>query len=99
MPEELTTSAAAGQNGISRPTLVKLIRSGELPATRWVRTTASSILTSRCYVRRASGVNLRPSKSCALKHKLTLPVESRMARATVVWGPGTTDGRPYARHR
>lgn len=32
MPEELTTSVAAEQLGISRPTLMKLIRSGELPS-------------------------------------------------------------------
>jgi len=34
MPEELTTSTAAGILGVSRPTLMKLIGSGELPATK-----------------------------------------------------------------
>lgn len=32
LPEELTTSVAAAQLGVSRPTLMKLIRSGELRA-------------------------------------------------------------------
>ncbi len=34
MPEELTTSTAAGILGISRPTLMKLIVSNELPSTK-----------------------------------------------------------------
>lgn len=34
MPEELTTSTAAEQLGISRPTLMKLIERGEIPAHR-----------------------------------------------------------------
>lgn len=34
MPEELTTSTAAGILGISRPTLMKLIAEGEMPATK-----------------------------------------------------------------
>jgi len=34
VPEELTTSTAAGMLGISRPTLMKLIASGELPSHR-----------------------------------------------------------------
>lgn len=33
VPEVLTTSTAARMLGVSRPTLVKLIKSGELPAT------------------------------------------------------------------
>lgn len=32
MPEEVSTTVAAHELGISRPTLMKLIRSGELPA-------------------------------------------------------------------
>jgi excisionase family DNA binding protein len=32
LPEELTTTVAADQLGISRPTLMKMIRSGEIPA-------------------------------------------------------------------
>lgn len=32
MPEELTTTAAAEQLGISRPTLMRMIRDGALPA-------------------------------------------------------------------
>lgn len=32
IPEELTTSHAANMLGISRPTLMKLVRDGELPA-------------------------------------------------------------------
>ncbi len=34
MPEELTTSTAAGILGVSRPTLMKLIADGDLPATK-----------------------------------------------------------------
>lgn len=34
MPEELTTTTAASELGISRPTLMKLVRAGELPATK-----------------------------------------------------------------
>jgi len=32
LPDELTTTVAAEQLGISRPTLMKLIRNGEIPA-------------------------------------------------------------------
>lgn len=32
LPEELTTTAAAHQLGISRPTLIRMIRDGEIPA-------------------------------------------------------------------
>lgn len=32
MPEELTTTAAAKQLGVSRPTLMRMIRDGEVPA-------------------------------------------------------------------
>lgn len=32
MPEELTTTVAAEQLGVSRPTLMKMIRNGEIPA-------------------------------------------------------------------
>lgn len=32
LPEELTTTVAAEQLGVSRPTLMKLIRNGEVPA-------------------------------------------------------------------
>lgn len=32
LPEELTTSAAAEMLGVSRPTLMKLVRSAEIPA-------------------------------------------------------------------
>lgn len=32
LPEELTTTVAADQLGISRPTLMKMIRNGEIPA-------------------------------------------------------------------
>ncbi|WP_084350682.1 helix-turn-helix domain-containing protein [Millisia brevis] len=32
LPEELTTTVAADQLGISRPTLMKMINSGEIPA-------------------------------------------------------------------
>lgn len=32
LPEELTTTVAAGQLGVSRPTLMKMINAGEIPA-------------------------------------------------------------------
>lgn len=32
IPEELTTTAAAGMLGISRPTLMKMVKHGEIPA-------------------------------------------------------------------
>jgi len=34
LPEELTTTVAADQLGISRPTLMKMIQNGEIPAHR-----------------------------------------------------------------
>lgn len=34
LPEELTTTTAAEQLGVSRPTLMKMIAAGELPATK-----------------------------------------------------------------
>lgn len=34
LPEELTTTTAADQLGISRPTLMKMIAAGEIPATK-----------------------------------------------------------------
>lgn len=34
LPEELTTTVAAEQIGVSRPTLMKMIRNGEIPARR-----------------------------------------------------------------
>ena len=34
IPEELTTTTAAEQLGVSRPTLMKMIAAGELPATK-----------------------------------------------------------------
>lgn len=50
MPDELTTSTAAGILGVSRPTLMKLITDGTLPATKrgsHHRLTAKDVLALR----------------------------------------------------
>ena len=50
LPDELTTTVAAEQLGVSRPTLMKMIRSGEIPAHRvgshW-RLKAADVLAAR----------------------------------------------------
>ncbi|WP_221586067.1 helix-turn-helix domain-containing protein [Microbacterium sp. G2-8] len=50
LPKELTTTTAAQQLGISRPTLMKLVKSGELPSHRVG--THTRILTSDLYAYR-----------------------------------------------
>lgn len=42
LPEEVTTTTAASMLGITRPTLMKHVRNGRIPATWWVVTTGSS---------------------------------------------------------
>lgn len=62
IPSELTTTTAAGLLDMSRPTLMKLIRSGEIPAHKvgsHTRLTADHVLTYRERMREQQRTALR----------------------------------------
>lgn len=67
MPEDLTTSVAAGQLGVSRPTLMKMLKRGDLP---------SHMVGTHTRVKYADVVEFRRAREEARKDALAALLEA-----------------------